>query len=182
MQADVVKRWLAGVVAFRPAAFEEIARSSPLWMASIIVAGGGALVNGIGAWAAGLSIDALIAATLAGVVASLLGWVGVAALLAAVSKSWLLASLTWPSTLRIAGFAALWRWAGVVPISWAGVMADALAVLALLSALLTLGPAKPARVAMVLFVSVGTGFVLHALAGRLMYAILLALGVWISSI
>ncbi len=180
MQSDAPEQRWIGLALFRPSAFREIAQASVTGAAAAIVAAGGLIVNGAGALMAGLSAEAVVASALAGGAAALLAWVCVSALAALLASRWLRAPLALRPALRVAGFAGVWRGAGIVPaLSLAG---DVLAAVALGVALAALTPGKPGRVVLATAACVGVGAVVHAIAGRLAYAALLALWGWISSI
>lgn len=180
MQSNLLEQWWIGLALFRPSAFREIAQAYVTRAAAAIVAAGGLIVNGAGALMAGLSAEAIVASALAGVAAALLAWACLSALAALLASRWLRAPLALRLALRVAGFASVWRWAGVVPVlSLAG---DVLAAVALGVALATLAPGKPGRVVLASAACVGVGAVAHMIAGRLVYAALLALWAWIGSL
>ncbi len=165
---------------FRRSAFQDIAQRPVTGAAGAIVAAGGLIINGAGALMAGLSAEVIIASALAGVVAALLAWVCLSALAALLASRGLRTPPALQPILRVAGFASMWRWAGVIPaLSLAG---DMLAAIALGVALSTRVPDKPGRVALATATCVGMGAVVQAIAGRLAYTALLALWAWVGSI
>lgn len=176
MQGDSVRQWLAAALLFRRSAFRELAQAPLTGLAALIVAAGGLLVNAASALAAGLPAERVIAGALAGVAAALLAWVCLAALAALLVSRGLRAPLALRPALRVAGFAGLWRWVGVIPAL--GLAGDALAAIALGVGLAALAPGRPGRVALVTAACVTAGALVHAIAGRLAYAALLALGAW----
>lgn len=180
MQSDSAEQGWIGLALFRRNAFRDIAQAPVTRTAAAIVAAGGLLVNGAGSLAAGLSSESVVASALAGIAAALLAWVCLSALAARLASGWLRtqqrAPLALRPMLRVAGFASVWRWVGVIPAL--GLAGDALAAVALGVALAALAPGKPGRVAFVTAACVTVGAIVHAVAGRLAYAALLALGVW----
>jgi hypothetical protein len=184
MQSDSPGQWVVGLALFRRSVFRDVAQAPVTRAAAAIVAAGGLIVNGAGALAAGLSAESVIASALAGIAAALLAWVCLAALATRFASGWLRAQQRAPlglrPVLRVAGFASVWRCAGVVPaLNMAG---DVLAAVALGVALSALAPGKPGRVALATAACVGVGAVVHAIVGRLAYVALLALWAWIGSI
>lgn len=180
MQGDSLRQWLAAPLLFRRSAFRDLAQAPGTGLAALIVAAGGLLVNGAGALAAGLPAELVIAGALAGIAAALLAWVCLAALAALLVSRGLRAPLALRPALCVAGFAGLWRWLGMMPaLTLAG---DALATVALGVALAALAPGRPGRVALIAAACAVAGALVHAIAGRLIYALLSALWTWLGLI